>query len=116
MKKTARSLAALALSLAVVGCHGLVPRPTEADVPYAQKIDPAADLAGLKTGRSRYVARCASCHRLSAPDDAPEGGWGKVLDTMAPKAKLSSEDRRLVEVYLRTIASEPPEMGNARKE
>ncbi len=96
-------LAAL-LFLAVSCGGGAVPHPTEAHLARARARWPDATAASLEHGRQLYVARCSGCHPLHPPGTQPAARWAEVLDQMAPRAKLSADERELVLRYL-TAAS-----------
>jgi cytochrome c5 len=94
-------LVAAVLLLAAVSCGGgAVPHPTEAHLARARARWPDATAASLERGRELYVARCSGCHPLHPPDTQPAARWAAVLDQMAPRAKLSADERELVLRYL----------------
>lgn len=99
-------LLAAALLVVAVSCGGsAVPRPTEAHLARARERWPDTTRASLERGRELYVARCSGCHPLHPPATQPAARWATVLDQMAPRARLSAEERDLVLRYL-TAASE----------
>ena len=81
----------LATLLLLVGC-------TAIDLPRYQ--DPERSL-----GRERFIARCSGCHSLPDPRGCTPEAWGETLDKMTPRAKLTPEERRAVELYLRSAAA-----------
>ncbi len=98
-------IVAAALLLAAVSCGGgAVPHPTEAHLARARARWPDTTAASLERGRELYVARCSGCHPLHRPDSQPAGRWAEVLDQMAPRAKLSADERELVLRYLTATA------------
>jgi len=97
--------AAAALLFAVSCGGGAVPHPTEAHLARARARWPDTTAASLERGRELYVARCSGCHPLHPPSTQPAARWAVVLDQMAPRAKLSPEERELVLRYL-TATSE----------
>ena len=50
-----------------------------------------------------YVRRCSGCHSLPMPDAKDEAQWAKVLDEMSKEAKLTANERVLVERFLLTM-------------
>lgn len=60
----------------------------------------ASTLAELTQGRELYINSCKKCHGLNAPESRTPEQWTKVLESMAPKAKLTSEQKDLVYKYL----------------
>jgi hypothetical protein len=89
-----------ALLLAVSCGGGAVPHPTEAHLARARARWPDVTAASLERGRELYVARCSGCHPLHPPGTQPAARWATVLDQMAPRAKLSADERELVLRYL----------------
>lgn len=59
-----------------------------------------ATLAELQQGHDIYVTSCNKCHGLKSADSRTKEQWTKVLDSMAPKAKLTEEQKGLVYKYL----------------
>lgn len=55
-----------------------------------------------RTGKSIYENKCGTCHKLFAPDKYDAKGWKKWVDKMAPKAKLTAEEKGKVYKYLST--------------
>lgn len=99
-----RRLAATALLAASCG-GGAIPRPTDSHLARARTRWPDTTRASLEEGRELYVARCSGCHPLHAPDTQPPERWAALVDEMAPRARLSPDERDLVLRYL-TVASE----------
>ncbi len=97
--------AALAVAL-LTGCAA-VPHATPEDAARAAGSWPGISVADLEAGRSRYVARCTSCHRARSPARYPPDRWGAHLDKMAERARLSPDDRDLILRYLVTLAGRP---------
>ena len=59
-----------------------------------------ASVDELKKGYELYTTRCNKCHGLKSPDSRTAEQWTKVLVSMAPKAKLTAEEKDLVYKYL----------------
>jgi len=90
---------------ALVGCIGPMPRPTEADVLRAASRRPQTTLVELERGRSLYVERCSGCHRPYEPDTFAAGSWPGRVGDMAKRANLGTESRKLIVLYLVTLAA-----------
>jgi hypothetical protein len=60
----------------------------------------------LETGRKIYTVRCAKCHEAFDPSTRNAQSWVKMLNVMAPKAKLNTDEHLMVGGYL---------VNNARK-
>ena len=96
------ALAALGLTLGA-GCAAALPRPSSATVARAQGRWPDSSLAQLEQGRSMFVQRCSGCHALPLPDSRTEAEWKKVMDEMAAEAKLTPDERVLVERFVLSV-------------
>jgi len=96
------ALAALGLTLGA-GCAAALPRPSAATVTRAQGRWPDSSLAQLEQGRSMFVQRCSGCHALPLPDSRTEAEWKKVMDEMAAEAKLTPDERVLVERFVLSV-------------
>lgn len=96
------ALAALGLTLGA-GCAASLPRPSAATAARAQGRWPDSSLAQLEQGRSVFVQRCSGCHALPLPDTRTEAEWKKVLDEMAGDAKLTLDERVLVERFVLSV-------------
>jgi hypothetical protein len=55
-------------------------------------------------GKSLYVARCSKCHELPKVGDFTANKWTGIVDWMAPKAKLSTQEKQLVLNYVQANA------------
>lgn len=54
----------------------------------------------LAKGKSLYEDSCAHCHKLFPASKHDKEGWVKTLDRMAPKAKITEEEKALIYNYL----------------
>jgi mono/diheme cytochrome c family protein len=84
------------LFVASVACTSQLYVPNEKNV---NKVEPAT-LVELQQGRELYVNNCGKCHKLHKPGSESPVGWKKVLETMAPKAKLDFDQSYLIFRYL----------------
>lgn len=82
--------------LVVVSCSSKIYVPTEKNV---DKFVPAS-LAELKQGHELYLNNCGKCHKLYSPGSHSDSEWKKILEKMAPKAKLDNDQSYLVFRYL----------------
>ena len=96
------ALAALGLALGA-GCAAALPRPSSATLARAQGRWPDSTLEQLEHGRAVFTQRCAGCHALPLPDSRSEPEWKKVLDEMAADAKLTPDERVLVEHFVLAV-------------
>jgi len=68
--------------------------PTESDTTAT------ASLEELQQGRELYINNCSNCHALPSPDDYSVSGWYNVLQQMAPKTSLNTQELSMVKKYL----------------
>lgn len=54
----------------------------------------------LATAASLYEARCGKCHGLPETKDHSAEEWKPIMDAMAPKAKLTAEEKNWVLAYV----------------
>ena len=54
----------------------------------------------LDEGQALFEVRCAACHDLPNPAEAPPEGWPERLELMAPLARLKSDQQQDVLAYL----------------
>lgn len=57
-------------------------------------------------GKTVYEAKCGRCHKLFSPDKGNMTQWTKWLNAMAPKAKLTDEEKQMVTNYISVNALE----------
>lgn len=89
------------LFLVLAGCAGvMLPRLTPAQVRWAGDQWPSADANTLESARTLYVNRCSGCHNLVTPDKHTPEEWDRLLDRMAPRAKLTAEEKESVRRFI----------------
>jgi hypothetical protein len=54
----------------------------------------------VTVGKETYKAKCGRCHNLKAPEDYTATRWVKIIDWMAPKAKLEPSEKENVLAYV----------------
>jgi hypothetical protein len=69
-------------------------------MPSAGDATANASLQELQQGRVIYIDNCGSCHSLYTPDDFSASQWPGIMNSMAPKAGLSSADKALALKYV----------------
>ena len=84
------------LFVASVACTTQLYVPSEKNVDKVEK----ATLAELQRGHDLYINNCGKCHKLPKPGSQSNVGWKKVLEKMAPKAKLDNDQMYLVYRYV----------------
>jgi hypothetical protein len=98
----------------LASCAAPIPRPTDADVLRAASQRPQTTLAELERGRTLYVSRCGNCHRPIAPERLAPTAWPGEVDKMAVRAKLGTDHRELILLFLVTLSSRRADNGPAR--
>jgi cytochrome c5 len=100
--------AVLMMAMSAAACAGKMPRPaTPADVQWAQGRWPGMAAGDLEAGRQVLVTKCANCHRAPLPEEHSSDAWPGYISEMAGRAKLTPEDRSVLEQYVLTL-SRPP--------
>ena len=84
----------------LVKCSSLPKAPGEPEFAVAQKKWKDVEMADLTSGHVIYTTKCNTCHGLKKIGDYDEAQWGKLIDAMAPKAKLNSEDTEKLRKYI----------------
>ena len=82
---------------ALTSCAPTLYTPTQLNAATAEEV------ALLAKGRQLYIDRCNECHSLSSPKRYNATEWKGVLDHMAPKAKLTSDEYSQVYKYLTSV-------------
>lgn len=91
-----KSLLFVLLIVAGVACTTQLYVPNETNV---NKVEPAT-LVELQQGHDLYQNNCNKCHKLPKPANHTNQEWTKILQKMAPKAKLHSDQSDLIYKYL----------------
>lgn len=82
--------------IACAACSSQLYIPTEVNV---NKVE-TASLSELQKGHDLFQNNCGKCHKIPKPDNHTNQQWVKILENMAPKAKLSTEQSDLVYKYI----------------
>lgn len=65
---------------------------------------PTAEEAAAVTGQGIFNAKCGTCHGLKPTTDFTADRWASILAVMAPRAKLSFEEKESVYAYVKLNA------------
>ncbi|MFZ4707113.1 MAG: c-type cytochrome [Bacteroidales bacterium] len=84
------------LVLAFVSCTTKLYIPSEANVNKRE----TASLIELQQGKEIFSSKCGRCHKLPKPENRQPQEWTKILEKMAPKAKLTADQKALVFKYI----------------
>jgi len=87
---------AIVLVVVIVACSPKVNTTTNAPTPVTDRVI----LARITEGKSIYESNCNKCHALFNPGKFTETEWTKYLNVMAPKAKVSNEQKDAIYAYL----------------
>ncbi|MFK7030951.1 c-type cytochrome [Flavobacterium oreochromis] len=92
-------LGALCLGVILFSCSKktVTPVSTAETKTEVAKVDLPAEIA---EGKLLYENNCAKCHKLFPVSKHDKAGWTKTVDRMAPKAKLTDDQKLLVYNYL----------------
>jgi hypothetical protein len=112
--------ASCAAILLAMGCAGALEYPIDRDVAWSQQHGADVGMEELQAGRSAYVSNCAGCHHLHRPEEYAPAEWPGLVAKMAPRAKLSAEEKRLIASYLsatsaRLRAPAPAETASSKR-
>jgi cytochrome c5 len=87
---------AIILVVVIVACSPKVNTTTKAPAPVTDRVI----LARITEGKSIYESNCNKCHSLHNPGKYNEKEWTNHLDRMAPKAKITDEQKETIFAYL----------------
>ena len=69
-------------------------------IPVTENIAKNANIDELVKGRASYINKCSSCHSLYLPEKFTKEEWTKNVDKMAPKAKITNQEKKLILAYV----------------
>lgn len=96
MFKTKMS-ALVSIAIVALSCSKKTTAPSAESSVAVAKIELPAEIAA---GKTLYENSCARCHKLFPVTKHNKNGWSGTLDRMAPKAKITEEQKTLVYNYL----------------
>jgi hypothetical protein len=76
--------------------------PIESDVAIANAHWQGTTLDNLTQGYSIYDDKCTDCHGVKKPQDFTEDEWNSIMPKMGRKAKLDTNQYKLVFRYILT--------------
>jgi len=95
----------LFLCLAIIAaCAAGLPHPTDALVTEARRSDPSATIETLEEGRKLFIADCSGCHNLRRPTSRRPEEWPKIVERMARRAKIPTNDKERILEYLMAVS------------
>jgi cytochrome c5 len=75
-------------------------KPTEAQLQAVKAKNADITMETLEKGHSIYYGACTRCHGAKNITSRSEEEWPKILDKMAPRAKLTQEEKSAVYNYV----------------
>lgn len=96
MKINLKYALAIVLVIAIAACSPKVKTTTTTPTPVTDPIM----LAKITEGKTLYETNCNKCHALHNPGKFNEQQWTKYLDRMAPKAKVTDDQKASIFAYL----------------
>jgi len=97
MKKT---ITIVLISLVVFACsHKTTSTVAKTDVTVKTESATVTNTQYLE-GKTIYDAKCGKCHKLYKPERGNITQWTKWINRMAPKAKLTIEEKQMVANYV----------------
>lgn len=85
------------IGILALSCSKKVTAPAAESTVAVAKIELPTEIAA---GKTLFESSCAKCHKLFPVTKHDKEGWAKTLDRMAPKAKITDEQKTLVYNYL----------------
>jgi len=77
--------------------------PNESHLVAVNTKYPGTDIAKLKSGYNIYNGSCTNCHAAKSIQSRSLEEWPKIIDRMAPKAKLNSDEKEAVFKYVMAV-------------
>lgn len=89
------------LSLIIFACsHKTKSTVTKTEVATEKTESATVSNAQFMVGKTVYEAKCGRCHKLFSPTKGNMSQWTGWIDRMAPKAKLTDEEKQQVTDYI----------------
>jgi hypothetical protein len=96
-----KRLAPFFFVLALAGCATvMLPKLTPSQLRWAGGQWSGVDAASMESARVLYVNRCSGCHNLVTPDKHTPEEWDVLLNRMAPRAKLTADEKEAVHRFI----------------
>ena len=99
MKKTLAIVVVITLMVAACS-HKMAPAATKTEQAQPAVVDDAT----IAAGQTLYTSRCGTCHGLKKVERYTVTEWAHILNSMAPKAKLTDVETQQVTAYVNANA------------
>lgn len=99
----------LSLSILTYNCATKTTTTTSTEVDYnnllsaAKKRWPDATVESLSLGNAVYTGKCGTCHSLKKIPGHSEAYWEHEIESMSPKAKLTSVEKENLRKYILSV-------------
>jgi cytochrome c5 len=93
-------IAILSISLIVFACSHKTTTRTSATIAEMKTSSATVSHEQFMEGKITYEANCARCHALKEPSNYTADEWTKWIDKMAPRAKISEEQKQQIFNYV----------------
>ena len=100
---TSATIVFLAVSMIISCAKKNTPSTTASNEPSIVSKN-AINESDIAAGHQLYDQNCNKCHRLFLPDEFKEKRWDRILDEMAPKARLNDAEKQKVLAYVKANA------------
>lgn len=94
-------------AVAVLGCASSLPHVSPMQAQWAAQRYPGMDVEMYEQARKLYVKKCSRCHNVVLPAKLSMEKWQRMIDKMAPKAKLKGNEKDLIWAYIVTVHEAP---------
>lgn len=98
----------VAVLIALWSCsHKTAPVKTDTSTTTSTTTTPIVTTSGdAVAGKSTYVANCGRCHGLKDPGEFTAAQWVPIVNSMAPKARLTDTEKGNVLAYVQANAKQ----------
>lgn len=94
-----------AIVITVWGCSKKMAPATSSNATVTTVVaesKPSAEMAAA--GEITYTAKCGKCHKLPVTADFTSEKWASLVNWMAPKARLTDDEKKNVLAYVQSNA------------
>jgi len=100
MKKSKLFVLICVIGIGLASCSQPGQDTSNLYIPTPSDVTATTTLDELNQGRALYIDNCSRCHGLYAPESFSSSQWKSVMAQMAPKTRMSAEEKSLVSKYV----------------